>query len=392
MLQHARPFHLATAAVVLLAAIPLSAQSRDHKAVAHNLVAAAMIKPGDKVMITGSVRDAGLMEDIAIETMKAGGQPLIALGSETLTKRSFTEVPASYDSQSPTLSMAIINAFDVQISIDVGETEGLLASVPVRRLAARAKAAEPATALFVKKGMRTVNFGNGLYPTGTLARRLGVAEPQLADVFWRASSVPASSLRSRAEKLRSSFATGKQVTITHANGTHISFAVDNSHAIISDGALTPEKVKQGGVAASTYLPAGELLFPAVPGSANGKVVIDRFLWNGKIIRGLTLNFSGGRLTSMTAASGLEPLKAAYDAAGGAKDSFGGIDIGVNPETKAPLGTGWMVWSAPGSVSFEVGDNRGFGGTTVSDFDLVAQLGGATVNIDGKPVITKGVIR
>ena len=61
MLQLARPFSLATAAAVLLAAIPLSAQSRDYKAVAHNLVVAAMVKPGDKVMITGSVRDAGLM-------------------------------------------------------------------------------------------------------------------------------------------------------------------------------------------------------------------------------------------------------------------------------------------------------------------------------------------
>ncbi len=392
MLQLTRPFKLAIAAAGLLAVLPLAAQSRDYKAVAHNLVTAAMVKAGDKVLITGSVRDAGLMEDIAIETMKAGGQPLISIGSDNLTKRSYTEVPASYDSHSPTLAVAMINTFDAQIALDVGEVEGLLASVPVGRLAARAKAAEPANAAFFQRGMRFVNLGNGLYPTATLSRRLGVAQSQLADVFWRASAVPASSLRSRADKLRSAIAMGKQVTITHANGTNITFAVDNSHAIISDGALTPEKVKQGSAAASTYLPAGELLFPAVPGSASGKVVFDRFLYQGKIIRGLTLNFNNGRLTSMTATSGLEPLKAAYDAAGGDKDYFDGIDIGVNPETKAPVGTGSIVWTAPGSVVFGMGDNRGFGGTSVSDFFFAAQLGGTTVNIDGKPVITNGMIR
>src|SRR2546430_10705319 len=50
-----------------------------------------------------------------------------------------------------------------------------------------------------------------------------------------------------------------------------------------------------------------------------------------LIRGLTLVFSQGKLTGMTAASGLAPLQATYDAAGSGKDRFGVIDIGLNPE-------------------------------------------------------------
>ena len=40
---------------------------------------------------------------------------------------------------------------------------------------------------------------------------------------------------------------------------------------------------------------------------------------------------------MTAANDMSGLKAAYNAAGGAKDRFGFIDIGLNPETRLPLG-------------------------------------------------------
>jgi hypothetical protein len=111
-----------------------------------------------------------------------------------------------------------------------------------------------------------------------------------------------------------------------------------------------------------------------------------------MIRGLTLDFKDGALQSMTAANDLGTLKSQYDAAGGAKDRFGYIDIGVNPETRLPVGSGRIVWTAPGSVVLGFGDNRGFGGSNVSDFGLAAQLASATVRVDGKPIVENGAIR
>jgi hypothetical protein len=86
------------------------------------------------------------------------------------------------------------------------------------------------------------------------------------------------------------------------------------------------------------------------------------------------------------------LKAAYDAAGGAKDRFGYIDIGLNPETRLPVGSGRIVWTAPGSVVIGVGDNRTFGGNNTSDFGMAAQLSGATVTVDGTAVVANGRLR
>jgi aminopeptidase len=384
----------ATVVAVNLVSLSFSAaaQTADLQAVARNLVQAGMIKTGDKVLITGSVRDEKLMENIAIETMKAGAQPMISLTSDSLTRRSYDEVPASYDTLPPTLDLAIVNTFDVQIFVDVAETDDALAGVPQGRRAARAKAGEPVTQAFFQRGIRFVNLGNGQYPTANLSRRLGVPQSELASAFWKGAGVPAQTLRTKGEAMRARFVDAKSITLTHPNGTNLTFGVDAGRAFVSDGAITPEKVKQGGAAVNTWLPAGELILPAAAGTAEGKVVIDKMLWDGQEVRGLTLTYSKGKLTSMTAASSIEDLKARYDAAGGGKDQFGYIDIGVNPETRLPVGTGRIVWTAPGAVTVGLGDNRGFGGTNASDFGLATQLGGATVKADGKMVVENGALK
>ena len=38
----------------------------------------------------------------------------------------------SYDSEAQTLGIALVNAFDVMLSVDVGETENIMAGVPAR--------------------------------------------------------------------------------------------------------------------------------------------------------------------------------------------------------------------------------------------------------------------
>src|SRR2546422_2696459 len=143
--------------------------------------------------------------------------------------------------------------------------------------------------------------------------------------------------------------------VTHPNGTDLKFDVTDRTPTISGGALTQAQAEQGGAALLTWLPAGEFQITAVPGSAEGKVVIEKTLWRGKVIRGLTLVFSQGKLTSMTAASGLVPLQAAYDAAGSGKDRFGAIDIGLNPAVDFPLTTGAIVWPQAGAVSVVLGN-------------------------------------
>src|SRR5207244_10193911 len=128
---------LLTDAVVATAVPAQQAAKSQLKAVAHNLVTSTGLKEGQTVLISGSVRDAALMEDLAIEAQKLGLQPVLSIWSERLIRRSYDEVPAKYDAQEQTLGMGMAQSFDGQIAIDFGETEGWLKGVPPERTAAR---------------------------------------------------------------------------------------------------------------------------------------------------------------------------------------------------------------------------------------------------------------
>jgi leucyl aminopeptidase (aminopeptidase T) len=366
--------------------------SADLKAVANTMVRAGMVGTGDKVQISGSMRDSQLLENLAIETMKAGGQPLITVFSEQLGRRAYDEVPTAYDGQPQTLGMALVNMFDVQLSVDVGESENIMAGVPASRIAARAAANQPVVEAFLKRGVRSVNLGNGLYPTATLAARLGKTQAEISSIFWNAAMVSPDTIRAKGEAIRSALATAKQVTLSSANGTNMTFGVMADKGFVSDGAITADKVKQGSAATQTWLPAGELLVPVALGTAEGKVVVDKLNFQGTTIEGLTLVFSKGALTSMTAKSGLDALKALYDASSGGKEQFSYIDVGLNPDAKLPTNTGRIVWMAPGGMTIGMGDNTGWGGTNVSSFGLAGSVDAATLSVDGKALIENGTLK
>src|SRR4051812_12623240 len=137
--------------------------------VATTLTRAALIKPGDIVAVSGSVRDAAMLEDIAIDAMKQGGQPIIAITSDQFARRSYTEVPTFYDTLPPNLGMAWAKFMDVDISIESGESDSVMAGIPAARIEARAKRGQRVNEVRLSRGIRSVNLGNGLYPTAALA-------------------------------------------------------------------------------------------------------------------------------------------------------------------------------------------------------------------------------
>ena len=233
----------------------IAQQSRkpDLRAVAHQLIASAMLHEGQSVLVTGSLRDAGLMEDLAIEARKLGAQPLLSIWSERLIRRSYDEVPPKYDDQEHKLDLVVATLFDAQIAIDFGESEGLLAGVPEERIAARAKAGAPVNEAFLKRDVHFVNLGNGLYPTATLAKRLGITQTRLASGFWKAVALQPEQMQAAGERLRSVFASGGSAQLTHANGTSLTFDVTGR----TPTTRPPRSTTRAGCSGSGASPSGE---------------------------------------------------------------------------------------------------------------------------------------
>lgn len=367
----------------------ISAPKRDHRSVAEKVVTqSAGVKQGDLVLIFGSDEDLPLLEEIAVEVRKQGASPLVSVGSNRLSRRMYDEVPAKFDSQAPAVMMQLAGIADVIILTESGEGR-TLQGVDPKRVAAQAKAAAPVAELMRKRGVRTVALGNGLYPSAERAEQFGISREELADMMYGGIGADYQALQSSGDQVRKVLAAGKEVRITNPNGTDFKVGIAGRPITVNDGNISAEDRKKGGAATSVWLPAGEVYLTPVPGTGDGTVVADQFFFQGKPIEGLRLVFKGGKMTSMTAKDGLEPLQAAYDAAGPGKDVLGVIDIGINPGIKSPERSPVHVWGKAGSVTVMVGNNTWAGGNNQVSFGLPAYSPGSTLTVDGKPLVQDG---
>lgn len=366
-----------------------SMPARDHRSVAEKVVTQnAGVKQGDLVLIFGSDEDLPLLEDIAVEVRKQGASPLVSAGSERLDRRMYDEVPAKYDSQTPAMMMQLGGIVDVIILTEAGEGR-TLQGVDPKRIAARADAFAQVSDLMRKRGVRTVALGNGLYPSAERAQQFGLSRNELAEMMYGGVDADYRALQTSGQQVRKVLAGGKEVRITNPNGTDFKVGIAGRPITVNDGIISAEDQKKGGAATSVWLPAGEVYLTPVPGTGEGTVVADQYFFRGKPIEGLRLVFKGGKLTSMTAKDGLEPLQAAYDAAGPGRDVLGVIDIGINPGIKSPERSPVHVWGKAGTVTVLVGGNTWAGGDNKESFAIPAYSPGSTLTVDGKPLVLNG---
>ncbi|MBC8042894.1 MAG: aminopeptidase [Rhizobacter sp.] len=374
-------------------AMPNKMAGVDIKALAERIVTqSAAVKEGEIVQITGSVRDAELLDEIALNVYKVGGHAFVRLSSEMRSWRSFNEVPAKYDSQEPKLGLKLAEIIDVLINVSVGENLNLFAGADPVRLAAQEKASAGLIPIYIKRKVRRVDVGNDLYPTANLAKRWGVSESDLASLFWKGVSADYTRIAATGESVKARLAGGKELVLTHPNGTNLKMRIEQRPVVVSDG-LISEADKQAGAAASiVYLPAGEVMVTPVPGTAEGTVVIDRQFYEGKEIGAMTLTFKAGKMTSMTSKSDITRLKAFYDAAGARKDEFAVIDIGINSEIGLIAGSKMESWIPAGMITVGFGGNDWAGGDNPATFVWGGHQSGCTLKVDGQTLVENGTLK
>jgi leucyl aminopeptidase (aminopeptidase T) len=367
--------------------------SVDFDALSANIVTQSIgIREGDHVLITGGAENIELLEDLAVHARSVGAFPMITLQSDRLTRRMVVDVPEQYDTQQDAFALALVDLIDVAITVDQASAPDLLADVPDQRMARRAQTGSAIVDAFEKSDIRLVNLGNSMHPSPSNAARLGLAQGELARVFWASVGVDPATLQARGEALRGKLAAGQVLHITAPNGTDLTVNIASRPSFVSDGMITEEEVAKGGASKFLWLPAGEVYVAPVPGSAEGTVVADHN-HEGQQIPGLTLTFAGGKLTGMTATSGIEPVQSAFDAAAGdRKSEFAVVDFGINPAVKSAAGTPIRTWVADGIVSVGVGNNTWAGGDNNAPYALFLHIPNATVTLDGTVIVDGGVIR
>ena len=362
----------------------------DYEAIAQNIVTrAARVRAGDRVLITGDPRDQELLEDLVINVMKQGAHPLLVTNTERTTLRSYDDVPAAYDTVADRWNRLFAENADVWISFLSVETAGLLAHVPPARIEARSAANQATVNTLMKRNVRSVEIGNGLYPTAYTASIHGLKQDELARIFWAGIDADPTSLDAAAARVQGVLSKGGEVHITGGNGTDFTFQLAGRKALVNDGAIGAEDETAGGGAVQVYVPAGEVYTVARPGTANGTVVVPRLIYQGKEYRNVRFTFADGKLTAMEGPAGFEAFKARYDAAPKGKELFAGVDLGINPGIPVNKILGWVP---AGMITVGIGNNTWAGGDNDINFGIWWFLPGMSLTIDGTPIVENGALK
>jgi len=352
----------------------------------------ANIKEGDIVEISTGPQDLAFAEELAVAVRARGAFPLITYWSETAAKKAVAAIPAKYDSQKPALDAALAKLFTVRISLQALRDPTIFAALSTERRAAMAKASDgPGMgAIQMKRNVRIVDLGNGMAPSASRVTLTGLSEAQQTKMYWDGITADYASIEEKGKALKATLAGGSELRITMPNGTDLKMKVKARKVLVSDGVISDADVKAGGANVQVWLPAGEVYLSPVPGSAEGKLVDDRMTFDGKEITGITAEIKAGKITAITAKTGWDAIKGLYDAAGPAKNEVSMVDFGINPGVKAT--PKFENYVAAGTVTVGTGNNVWAGGTNKEPFSLQFFLSGATVTLDGKPIIEAGALK
>jgi leucyl aminopeptidase (aminopeptidase T) len=352
------------------------------------------VKEKEVVVIDAEPGDRAMVEELYVAIGKRGASPLPRLGWPTLNKRWMQSVPEANDGAGLALEEKLLPVVDAIVIIERTDDPALFSDIAPARFAAFSKAWTGLGDKQMKRKLRSVSLGNGLAPGKANAKALGVTEAELSALFWAGVGTDYTALNARGEAVKAAVPAGKDIVITTPAGTNIKLKLTARPMSVSDGVISPEEFKAGGPGLLTWLPAGEVYGLVDPATAEGKVVVPRYPFQGDEVKDLTVTVKAGKVTEITAkpSKAFDRLKALYDAAGPGKDALSILDFGVNADVKAPKGKQLLSFVPAGAVTLVVGGDIWAGGTNGVTFASALFLPDATVTVDGKPVVEKGELK
>jgi aminopeptidase len=383
----------AVALAIAAGAVTSSAQpakvTPNYVEIANRIVGtSANVKEGEIVELVGTPADMPLLEELSVACSQRGAWPMIVTGSESLLKKWTVQSIAKYDDKLDAARMALAKAVNVIISLPTDRDASIYASLPADRIAKLQQANTSIRQTLLSRNVRQIELDNGLAPSPTRAKELGIDEGELAALYWSGLAADYAGIQAKAKQVQDRLVKANELHLTLPNGTDLKLKLSHKSQA-SDGVITDAKAKAGGAQLLLWLPAGEVLVTPVAGTVEGKLVDDRMVHGGKEVLGVTAAIKAGKITSLTAKSGWDGIKAMYEAMPATKVEVSALDFGINPVIRT--GGKLETYMGAGNVTISTGANDWAGGTIKGRVGLRFLMSGATVTLDGTPFITNGVL-
>ena len=201
------------------------------------------------------------------------------------------------------------------------------------------------------------------------------------EMLVRSMSADHASLRRRSRDLAKILTEGREVQVTSAEGTDVSFSIEGRDGIADDGDLS----RPG---AFGNLPAGEAFVAPVEGATRGRVVFDGA--SAALGEPLVITVADGYARAWEGRAGerFEALAAPHG-----REAFAVAELGIGVNDTAKI-TGALLEDEKvlGTVHIAFGDNHSFGGAVRVGFHHDFVVRRPRVTIDGRTILSSGRLK
>jgi aminopeptidase len=344
------------------------------------------LRVGDRDLVTIQTgkHTIELAEEMALECFAVGADVLLNLYTDRYYVGYLTLLPVESLREASKFCRALTETSTVEIFMTPITDPGLFERIPAEKLAANQEGESKGHQTGAARRLRTATLGIGLV-TRERAKAYGIDYKTWRSTIIASSTVDHRQLRRVGRSVAQRLERAKQARVTTGAGTDLKFSLRGRRAYVDDGIIDDEDLSNG--LCDVSIPAGSAAVAPDEMSAEGRVVFDiPLLYRGKVINGLSWEFRSGRLSSMAAGTNEEVLLYQYRRAQGDRDRLGSVTLGLNPRAKL----GYIVNSITrGAITLAIGSNKALGGSNSTIFSLSSTLSGATLELDGEPIVEQG---
>jgi len=317
------------------------------------------VKPGDKVVLSGSLATRPLMIATYKEIVRAGGFPTVMWNDSTMREFMLKEGNDDQLTHIPAPMQLVYETYDVAISLmGTNNTRALNGVNPARQQMAQAAQGPMFGKVMQRSASGEFRWVGTMFPTEAYAQEGDMSLEEYEDFVYAACFADKddpvaewNKIHEMQQKLVDWLAGKKNVKVQGPN-VDITLSIDGRGFINSDG--------------HKNMPSGEVFTSPIEDSVNGWVKFDYpAIVNGREVEGIELTFENGKVVKATAKKNEEFLLSQLDTDEGARylGEFAiGTNMGIQKFTKSIL----FDEKIGGTIHMAVG--RGFpeiGGKNVS---------------------------
>ncbi|TGD77840.1 aminopeptidase [Hymenobacter wooponensis] len=381
---------LLVSGVLGLLSLSGSAFGQNYEQIAKQIVnTSAGVKPGEDVLITGGQHTLPLMEAVAVEVARAGGQPSMILTTDKVARAINMETPEAAIQASKANNRMLL----ADVLIQLPQVEDSRAVMNGLSPARQAKFGQAAAASDINKRLDASKLRGVFvsYPSKSYAAAQKLDYSGYEQMIWAGVGADYTAIAGQADRMKQIIAKGRKMHITSPAGTDLTLELGGRSVFTDDGIVSAtdqqEKLIYNRTAA---LPGGRIYGTCQETSATGRLAAaNDYISDGQPLTGFKADVKGGQLTNVRADAGADVFQQRLAPYGPEAMQISNFSIGLNPMMKTQEQKAYNPNMAAGMVYLRTGNNGLLGGQNNTPGSYSFPIANATVEVDGTVLVRNG---